>query len=449
MKKVLLLILCVSVSMAGFAKKKKKGAVEPAAPVVEQMTDEECLESISIFQSAIKMGDWAGAYEAWLPLYQKRPDYRSQIYTSGNKILEYRYSQAQTDAERLALRDSIMKLYDDRIKYFDDAKYPDAYVLGQKAKDYLTYFPEDSLGLQAYEWMKESVAGLAGNTPVDVVRKFMELTFKIFQSDQEKYAAQFETDYELVGNTLDAIVASGQNVEPAQSVKAYADRMFAASGAADCATMDEKFASKVAESAGDIETLTSIVKLYRRMGCLDSKVYFDASQSIHNLKPTAESAAGCAQMCLKKGDKKGGISYYQQALNLATTKDDKADYLYRLANIYVSMGSYQQGASYANQALAIDPDNGRCYLLLAMCYGSARLSNDPVLGRAVFWVACDMCIKAKQVDSSCARDADRLYAKYRAHFPSKEDIFFSKDVNEGSSYFVGGWIGRSTIVRSR
>jgi tetratricopeptide (TPR) repeat protein len=297
--------------------------------------------------------------------------------------------------------------------------------------------------------MKESITGLGANAPVDVVRKFMELSFRIFQTDQEKYSAQFEEDYGLVGQSLDAIIATGNNVEPAQSVKAYADRMFAASGAADCATMDEKFASKVVESANDIETLTSIVRLYRRMGCLDSKVYFDASLSIHKLQPTSESAAGCAQMCLKKGDKKGGIDYYQQALSMATSKDDKADYLYRLANIYVSMGSYQQGASYANQALSIDPDNGRCYLLLAMCYGSAKISSDPVLGRAVFWVACDMCVKAKQVDSSCARDADRLYAKYRAHFPSKEDIFFSKAVSEGSSYFVGGWIGRSTIVRSR
>ena len=48
MKKVLLLILCATVCMAGFAqKKKKKGAEEPVAPVVEKMTDEECLESIA------------------------------------------------------------------------------------------------------------------------------------------------------------------------------------------------------------------------------------------------------------------------------------------------------------------------------------------------------------------------------------------------------------------
>ena len=452
MKKVLLLILCASVCMAGFAqKKKKKGTVEPEAPVVEQMTDEECLENISLFQTSVKMKDWSSAYEFWLPVYTSRPDFRSQIYTNGAKILEYRYSQAQTDAERLALRDSIIKLHDDRIKYFDDARYPDAYVLGQKAKDYLTYYPEDTLALSAYGWLKESVSTLGANTPVDVVRKFMEHTNKIYKSNPDQYGAQFEADYELVGATLDAIAtAGGKNAEPAKSVKAYADRMFAASGAADCATMDEKFASKVAESANDLETLNSIVRLYRRMGCTESEVYFAAAESSHKLQPTAESAAGCAQMCIKKGDFEGAVEYYKQALAMDNVeKEDKADYLYRLANVYVSLKNYQQGANYAKQALDLDPEDGRCYLLMAICYGAAKIYGDPVLQRSVFWVACDMCVKAKQVDPSLAADADKLYAKFRVHFPSRDDIFFSKDLNEGSTFCVGGWVGRCTTVRAR
>ena len=150
MKKLLIIALCAVIPMVGFAQKKaKKGknVEEVTAPVVEVLSDEECMEKISLFQSYVKAGDWAGAYEFWLPVYQSRPEFRSQIYTNGAKILEYRYSQAQTDAERHALRDSIMKLHDDRIKYFDEARYPDEYVLGVKAMDYLTYFTEDELAL--------------------------------------------------------------------------------------------------------------------------------------------------------------------------------------------------------------------------------------------------------------------------------------------------------------
>ena len=258
MKKLLIIALCAVIPMVGFAQKKaKKGkkVEEVTVPVVEVMSDEECMENISLFQSYVKAGDWAGAYEFWLPVYQSRPEFRSQIYTNGAKILEYRYSQAQTDAERHALRDSIMKLHDDRIKYFDDTKYPDAYVLGLKAKDYLTFFTEDELAMTAYEWLKESVTTLGANAQVDVTRKLMEQSYKIYKSNPEQYGSQFLSDYELVSITFDLMVkAGGKNATQAQNEKAYADRMYAVSGAADCGTMDEKFASKVAESANDMET---------------------------------------------------------------------------------------------------------------------------------------------------------------------------------------------------
>ncbi len=454
MKKLLLLVLCVVVPMAGFAqKKKKKKGAEPVevAPVVVPLTDEECLEKVSLFQSFVKIGDWSAAYENWLPVYQSRPDFRSQIYTNGAKILDYRYQNAATDEAKLALRDSIMKLHDDRIKYFDDAKYPDAYVLGMKGLDYLTYYPEDELALPAYGWLKESVNGLGTRTQVSILRKYIELSYNLFKSNNDTYGDQFLADYQLVTGLLEQIAQEGgKNAESASEQKAYVDRLYAASGAADCGQMDQMYASIVAESSSDIDKLGSIMKLYRRMGCTESDVYFAAAESVHKLQPTSESAAGLAQRCMKKNDINGAISYYKQALNLVVDKNEKADYLYLLANIYLSLKNYQQAVSYAKQALTITPNDGRCYILMGVCYSTAKMhSEDPVLSRCVYWVACDMFEKAKQVDSSCAADANKLIATYKQYFPSKEDIFFHREVNEGSSFHVGGWIDRTTTCRSK
>jgi hypothetical protein len=60
-----------------------------------------------------------------------------------------------------------------------------------------------------------------------------------------------------------------------------------------------------------------------------------------------------------------------------------------------------------------------------------------------------MFAKAKQVDSSCSSDANKLIATYRQYFPSKEDVFFHKELNDGASFRVGGWINKSTICRSK
>ena len=453
MKKVLLLILCVLVPMVGFAqKKKKKKGAEPVveAPVVVTLSDEECLENMSLFHESVKNEQYGEAYTYWLPVYQSRPDLNKAIYTDGAKILDYRYQQATDENVRKALRDSIMRLHDDRIKYFDEARYPDEYVLGVKAMDYLTYFPEDELALPAYEWLKTSVTALGAKSQITVLRKFVEVSYNLYKSNSEQYGDQFLADYQMASAALEQIAAAGgKNAANANSQKAYVDRLYAASGAADCDQMDQMYASVVKESANDIEKLGSIMKLYRRLGCTESDVYFAAAEHAHKLQPTSESAAGCAQMCIKKGDYKGAVEYYLDALAKATDQDDKADYLYRLATVYVSLNNYQQAASYAYQALELAPEDGRCYLVIGICYAGAKIYNDPILQRSVFWVACDMFQKAKNVDASCAGDANKLIATYKQYFPSKEDVFFHKELNEGQPFRVGGWINKSTICRSK
>ena len=452
MKKVLLIALCFAIPMAGFAQKKKKKGAEPevVAPVVTTLSDEECMVNLSLFHESVKNKQYDEAYGFWLPVYQSRPDLNKAIYTDGTEILGHRYQQATDENVRKALRDSIMQLHDDRIKYFDEARYPDAYVLGVKAMDYLTYFQEDELALPAYGWMKESVTALGAKAQITVLRKFVELSYNIYKSNTEQYGDQFLADYQLASAALEQIVvAGGKNAEHATSQKAYVDRLYAASGAADCGQMDQMYATVVAESANDIEKLGSIMKLYRRLGCTESDVYFTAAEHAHKLQPTDESAAGCAQMCIKKGDLNGALEYYKQALSMVTDDEDKADYLYRVANVYVLLKNYQQGAAYAQQSLDVNPEDGRCYLLIGICYASAKIYDDPILARSVFWVACDMFRKAKTVDSSCATDANKLIATYSQYFPSKEDVFFHKELNDGQPFRVGGWIGKTTTCRSK
>ena len=104
MKKVLFIILCVAIPMAGFAQKKaKKGKnveEEVVAPVVEVLDDEECLMLLSLSHESVKAEQYDDAYENWSKLYQSRPDFNKTIFTDGNKILEYKWNQAQTPEEK-------------------------------------------------------------------------------------------------------------------------------------------------------------------------------------------------------------------------------------------------------------------------------------------------------------------------------------------------------------
>ena len=191
MKKLLIIALCVAVPMAGFAQK-KKGKKKPAqeevvaAPVVEVLDDEECLMLLSLSHESVKGELYDDAYENWSKLYKSRPDFNKTIFTDGDKILEYKWENAQTPEEKNQWREMIMRLHDERIKFFDDPKYPDAYVLGLKGMDYLTHYPEDELALPAYEYLKQSVAGMGENSQITVLRKLVEVSYNIYKSNQDQ-----------------------------------------------------------------------------------------------------------------------------------------------------------------------------------------------------------------------------------------------------------------------
>lgn len=446
MKKLLIIALCVAVPMASFAKKPKKGEEQPVVEETKVLSDEECLAHLSLAHESVKNGQYKDAYSVWLELYQSRPDFHKNIYIDGNKILEYEYENAQTPEEKNKWREMILKLHDERIQYFDDPKYPDAYVLGLKAIDYLKYYPEDELAMPAYEWLKESVAGMGANSQIIVLRKLVEVSYNIYKSNPDQYSDQFLKDYQTVSGLMEQIAAAGgKRATEVQPQKNYIDRLYAASGAADCGQMDQMYAEDVKTHASDLDHLNAVMKLYRRLGCTESEVYFAAAEAAHKLKPTDESAAGCAKMCVKKDDAKGALAYYDQALQLATTEEDKADYLYNIALVYyANLKNFQQAANYAYKAAEINKEDGRYYILIGLCYANAKVSDDPIMSRSVYWCAVDMFRKAKQVDSSCAADANKLIATYSQYFPSKEDIFFHKEMNLNEPIRVGGWINKTT-----
>ena len=71
-------------------------------------------------------------------------------------------------------------------------------------------------------------------------------------------------------------------------------------------------------------------------------------------------------------------------------------------------------------------------------------------GRSAYWACVDELRHAKQVEPTEEFTAamDKLISSYSAHFPKKNDAFML-DLIDGKSYVVPGWIGKSTIIRTR
>ena len=410
---------------------------------------EECRVNISLFNESAKNKQYADALGPWNAAYAQCPGENKVIYSRGRDIVQWELLQTKDAASYQKVFEKLMGMYDSRIKYFgNDDKYPTAWILGVKGLDYVAFAKNDELKKPAYEMLEKSIDGLKESSELEVIRVFMALSNGIFKADA-KHAEKYIADYLKVNAILEAIAGNPEqkDAEKAAQLKPSIDLIFAQSGAADCDMLDALYKEKVNANLKNIEYLANVVGFYKRIRCTESEVYFTAAVAAHKLQPTEESANACAEMSIKKKEYSKAIGFYEEATKLATKNADKADYQYRVAQLYSNLDNYGRAREAARNSIEFNPNSGKPYILIGKLYASSTVFDDPVLRKTVFWVAVDKFVKAKQVDSSCADEANELIRRYSPHFPSKDDMFFKPELNEGKSFFVGGWIGESTTCR--
>ena len=460
--------MAAAVPALACAKKPKK--VEAAAPVQEAVVPEEdpviteeCVMNVSLFHESVKNKMYADAYGPWWEVYTTCPNANKSIYSDGAKIVEALYQATNDPAEKERLAKLAVEMQDKRIRYFgNDVKYPKAYILGEKGLAYVDFYGETKLA-EARECLRQSVEGMGNKSKVMVLVKLVDVSYALYKQDPNGKAEQFISDYEIASNALgdQAADASNKNAEIAGKQKDYVDNIFAISGAADCSKLDEIYGAVEKENLTNLDMLQKIAKLYKRVRCTESEVYFAACEAAHKLQPTQESAAGCASMAAKKGDYEAAINYYDQAIKLAMVEDaleDVADYQYNAAfYCYNNLKKYVEARKYAQASIATlsglgqNKGQGRCYIIIGMCYAATRLyGNDAkgaILNKTVYWAAVDKFYKAKQVDPSVEAQASEFISTYSRYFPTKEERFDLPNEFSGSTYFVGGWIGETTNIR--
>ena len=470
MKLRTLLVVAMAAAVPALACAKKPQKAEAAAPVQEAVVPEEdpviteeCVMNVSLFHESVKNKMYADAYGPWWEVYTTCPNANKSIYSDGAKIVEALYQATNDPAEKERLAKLAVEMQDKRIRYFgNDAKYPKAYILGEKGLAYVDFYGETKLA-EARECLRQSVEGMGNKSKVMVLVKLVDVSYALYKQDQNGKAEQFISDYEIASNALgdQAADASNKNAEIAGKQKDYVDNIFAISGAADCSKLDEIYGAVVKENLTNLDMLQKIAKLYKRVRCTESEVYFAACEAAHKLQPTQESAAGCASMAAKKGDYEAAIAYYDQAIKLAMVEDeleDVADYQYNAAfYCYNNLKKYAEARKYAQASIATlsglgqNKGQGRCYIIIGMCYAATRLyGNDAkgaILNKTVYWAAVDKFYKAKQVDPSVEAQASEFISTYSRYFPTKEERFDLPNEFNGSTYFVGGWIGETTNIR--
>ena len=415
-----------------------------------------CITNISLFVPYAKAGNYKDAYEFWKIVYDECPAATKDIYLYGVRIMGWKIAQEKDPAKRNALIDDLMAVYDKRVKYFgNDRRYGKDWIVSRKVQDYFTQTGDQADYNKAYDWLKEIVDEKGNNTEALGLSLFAFSSMKKMVADPN-FKEQYIQDYLKASGALDAQYKAAQaanNKKEADAMMAYkssVDNAFANSGAADCETLQNMYAAKIEENKDNLSYLKETVSLLRRTGCQEIDAYFAASGYAYKLEPSADAAVGLAKQAVKAKDYDTAIKYFEEAANLETEANAKADDYYMIALLVFEQNSYTKARQYCRKALEENPNYGNAYMLMGKMYAATSKSvypDDAVLARTVYYAAIDKFEKAKQVDPSVAEEANSLISAYRAHLPSTEEIFMHPELEKGKSFTIGGWIGESTVIR--
>lgn len=453
--KIKVFLVALLISMGVFGAYAQKG-VDNGTPFGSGEDSIRCITNISLFVPYAKAGNFKDAAEYWKIVYDECPGAIRDIYLYGTRIVNWQIANEPDAAKKAQLIDFLMEVYDKRVKYFgNDARYPKDWIVARKAQDYIQLKGESADNKLLYGWLKEVVDAAGEKCDPLAVSLFHFSSLRQLVAD-ESYKPQYIEDYLKVAGIYEAQIkaseASGneQDLNAATTYKQAIDSQFANSGAADCETLQNMYAAKIEENKDNMAYLKETLTLFKRVRCQDIDAYIAASRYVHIKEPTAESAVGLGKQAVRDKDYDTAITYFEEAANLETEPNSKADDYYMIALLLSDRSNYSRARQYALKTLEYNPNYGQAYILIGQMYaGSAKqvYPDDAVLAKVVYNAAIDKFERARQVDPASAEQANRLISTFRAHLPSTEEIFMHPDLDKGSAFTVGGWIGERTTVR--
>jgi len=403
-----------------------------------------CVRNLSLYREFYRQRNFNDALDPWRWVFFNCPMSSQNMYLDGAVLVKNLFNADRNPENKEKYIDTLMMVYDQRIKAFGR----EGFVLGRKGVD--MFYMSPNRVENAFKTLGQSIEIEKNATKPDVVVAYFQAGLKL--SETEKYTKEIVInaymkvtdiiDYNIKNNTADtSFITAKSNIE----------LMFAP--IATCPDLVNIYSQKFSQEPQNKELLELITAMLNKYGCQEEELFFKATESLHKVAPSANSAFLMGNMLYAKKQFSKAAEYFQEAARLfkEDENDKKADALLLLSEIYFrNLNQLVRARSFALQALEVRPNDGRPLLLIGDMYASSAAScgENELEKKVAYWAAVDKYIRARNVDNSSSVEnaANQRIATWSQHFPNDETIFFH-GLQKGQSYTVGCWINETTTVR--
>jgi len=456
----------------------------------------DALQHISMMMDLVKQKDYVTAYKPWSYLYHYYPISSKNIYIKASKILGYKFKSTIATAKEVKKKydesnspedlaevkrllaeknlwiDTLFMSYDQRIKYYGDAKKKGkGYVLIEKGIAMYKYRKKDTIQT-AYKVLGEGMKLEGDNSKISAFQYYFKMSAELFRSKKHEHGAdKVVDDYTYVTESLGRLkekfekyITRFEKEGKAKKVEKYKKYLKATidvenavtseflkkPSAAECEHLVPAFTPRYEADSTNVELLNKIAGMLVKQKCTTEPLFERVAVQLYTLEPSANSAFMLAQLYLKKDpiDFAKVAEYYKEAYTQEKDTVKLAKYYYGAAVVANQRGKKGESRTLARKALKYDANMGKAYILIASMYGSTSGCGDAYQSRFVYSAAIDKLNKAISVDPSVKADASKMIGQYRSRLPERAEVFMQGETVGGAKK-VGCWIGETTTIRTR
>ncbi len=430
-----------SVCLAPLTPDATAGTVTQAETLSYDTQDSVRCDSLSLlYKDRFQSNDFSRALDPWRRVFAECPGSSEDIYTDGESM----YKDLYSNTGDLAYIDTIMMVLSQRTYYFGNRAANDlqkAELLSDLAGDDPTYlglcynilaeaaetFP-DQMECSHYVLLATTAASL--------------YAMETIEADELEHA--FVTAISTLDERTESNLCDKKYTEDLNNLELY----FATCGAMTCNSIDALYARKVDSNFRDREFLDKVFTMLTETGCTGSDIYYNVAVKMFANDRTAENAVRLAELNIERNNIERAISYFTEAYNRDTSSQVRSEVITRVALMELGQGKRQEARDRAEHAWQLNKRNARALMILADCYAGAELGNS-FDNHTAYWVAVDYLEAAVRTDPSLKQEAEGKIRAYSQLFPTKEECFYNRILDEGTIFNVGGWIGEVTRVRFR
>lgn len=401
-----------------------------------------CKEALSVYRENMKI-DRALALNYWRVAYKTCPQSQKSLYINGVKLYASLAKKEKDAAVKKTYIDTMMSIFDQRIEMFGQ----EGMVRGLKGQKMLATKQDKEVTFNTLNGAFEMTGNKTqSGTLVATMFAIINLE-KAGKKTKEEVVGMFE-------RTMAVCAANKDGKQAERYAKASEKIQNVTSPYLDCTVLVPLADKNFEANKENVDWLRTTMKLLKKNKCYSTDegavVFGKVAEAYFAKEPSASGAAGIATIQLGKKDYTKAIEWFQKAVDMAETDDEKADYTLSIAKAHSYKKSYSNARTFALKAAALKSGWGEPYILIGDCYAqSYKTCDDGELGRyGVYWVAVDKYKKAKSVDASVASVANKKIASTSSRYPATKDVFFYGK-KSGDSYTVGCWINESTTIKTK